>query len=296
MEIINDYFDTGDGHKIHIAHLPVKEALKQPILFIHGAIEDGSIFYSKKGKGLAPFLQAAGHPCFVLDMRGKGKSTPPISPQANYGQLEFFDEDLPKALDHIHKLYPNLKVSLITHSWGGVLANAFLLMNPQWVKKLGPIIHFASKRRVSVLNFHRFFFIDVMWLMVGTLFLWIKGYLPKGVMGPEGETKKSLKESQQWVYSHKWLIKERGIDLQELAKRHKLPPTLYLTGSKDYCLGHIKDVTAFALESGHKKDDIRLLSKKSGNLEDYDHLSILISKKAPQDHFLTVRDFLTLSD
>lgn len=283
------------GHQIHVEEIHGTEdtgQTRQNLLFIHGAIENGQMFYSKKLQGLAPFLANKGFRCFVMDLRGRGQSIPRLSPQSDFGQLETLTEDLPVVIKFIQEQTGHKKFSFITHSWGGVLANSFLLENPEYYQNCGPNVHVSTKRRVSVLNLHRFFYIDLMWLMTATLIVKLKGFLPPGYFGPDGESKGTLKDSQKWVYSRDWKDDRRGVDYKELAKKVALPPTLYLTGSADFCLGHIKDVTLFALESGHSNEDILLLGKNHGNKEDYDHINILTSKKAPLDHFPIIADFL----
>ena len=46
------------------------------VLFMHGAVENGKIFYTHSNKGLAPFLAEQGYVCYVADLRGRGDSKP----------------------------------------------------------------------------------------------------------------------------------------------------------------------------------------------------------------------------
>jgi alpha-beta hydrolase superfamily lysophospholipase len=69
-----------------------------PCLLVHGAIENGSIFYSKNGKGLGPYLAESGFDVFVADLRGHGLSTPTIAEEghkADYGQWETINVSIP---------------------------------------------------------------------------------------------------------------------------------------------------------------------------------------------------------
>ena len=263
-----------------------------PLLFIHGSLENGQIFYTQKGKGLAPFLVNKGHRCFVMDQRGRGRSHPPLSGSSSFSQHDYLSFDIPKAIELVKERTGAKKISIVTHSWGGVLVNASLLLNPHLISSIAKISHISVKRRISVINLHRLFYIDLMWTLVGNLFIATKGCLPKNAYGPEGESRHTLKDIQRWVYQRRWIDKARDINYENLAKKHKLPPCLYLTGKKDKCLGHIRDVTDFALESGHTLEDVHLLSKENGHKEDYDHVNILTSKSAPSDHFNWIADFL----
>ena len=55
------------------------------VFMLHGTVENGRIFYSRNGKGLAPFLASKGYDVFVADLRGRGESTPAISRESASG-------------------------------------------------------------------------------------------------------------------------------------------------------------------------------------------------------------------
>ncbi|GAA61413.1 hypothetical protein P20652_3290 [Pseudoalteromonas sp. BSi20652] len=74
------------------------------VFFMHGAIENGKIFYTHSNKGLAPFLAEQGYRCYVADLRGRGDSKPVISRQAQYGQTESILEDIPAFINQTELL------------------------------------------------------------------------------------------------------------------------------------------------------------------------------------------------
>ena len=74
-----------------------------PVLLLHGSIENGKIFFTKGGKGLAPYLSQLGFDVYVPDMRGKGESLPKISSKHNHSQFEQITVDIPKYLEKIQK-------------------------------------------------------------------------------------------------------------------------------------------------------------------------------------------------
>jgi predicted alpha/beta hydrolase len=291
MKSLSHYILSPLGHSLHIKEFRGDKA-GHPILFIHGAIESGSIFYSKNNKGLAPYLCQQGFHCFVIDLRARGQSTPPLKEAKDFNQYDLLDHDLPLVLSFIFNKSSSKKFSFISHSWGGVLANSFLLKSPHWLENCIGNVHVSTKRRVGIINLHRFFYIDLMWLFFGSLISAIKGHLPPNYYGPEGESKGTLKDSQKWVYAKTWTDSANNLDYNDLANQYQLPRTLYLTGKRDHCLGHIKDVQRFALESKSDLKDFYLLSKENGNLKDYDHIDILTSSTGPKDHFPQIADFL----
>ena len=292
MQILSHYIPTSGRNRLHLKEFSPEQKPLGTLLFIHGSIEDGRVFYSQKGKGLAPYLTKQGFRCFVLDLRARGKSHPSLKDNFRFDQNDMLNEDFPTIFEFI-KNCSQKPFSLVSHSWGGVLINTFLLENPTWIPEINSMVHVSTKRRVSVFNLNRLFYIDLMWMVCGFLLLKTKGYLPKGWYGPEGESQGTLKDTQKWVYSKKWINPETNINYQKLAQEVHLPPALYLTGTSDKCLGHIKDVTIFAKESGHSENDIELLGVRSGSKEDYDHINILTSKQAESDHFPKICHFLT---
>jgi len=288
------YIEAEAGRKLHVKKVYSTERSIGTILFIHGAIENGRVFYSDSGKGLAYFLAKSGFTCYVADLRARGLSSPGLEVEQDFNQFDILENDFPLLIKFVQRDSGLDKLSILTHSWGGVLANCFLLKSPLWIEKINSLVHIASKRRVSVFNIHRLFYIDLMWNLIGNLILLFKGYLPKDYYGPDGESRGTLKDSQKWVYSKSWTDSENGLDYAFLATQHKLPPSLYLTGSKDHCLGHIADVRNFANECGFEDKDVELIGKAQGHSEDYDHISILTSPNAEMDHFPLIESFLRL--
>ena len=92
-----------------------------PVIFmLHGSIENGRIFYSKNGKGLAPFLAKQGYDVFVADLRGRGQSTPAINRDSKFGLTECVEQEIPAFLNEIKKIRGNSPQHWIAHSWGTV--------------------------------------------------------------------------------------------------------------------------------------------------------------------------------
>ena len=117
---------------LHLKHI-YKHTNGTPIFLLHGAIENGKIFYSDSGKGLAYFLAEKGYDVYVADLRGRGKSTPNISKDSTFGQMEIICEDIPSFADEINKRRGKTKQIWMAHSWGGVLISSFLARNPDYI-------------------------------------------------------------------------------------------------------------------------------------------------------------------
>lgn len=251
---------------------------------LHGSIENGRIYYSKSGKGLAPFLASKGYDVYIPDLRGKGLSLPAVSKSSPDGQYEAIVEDIPAFLHEIRKIRPNAAIHAMAHSWGGVLLLSFLARfdNPG----IESMVFFASKRDVRIQNWQRWLNIDLLWNGMGRYLVWKYGYLyiTRYGIGSDNEPRRFFEEVNHLVYAKKWKDPRDKFDYNSALNKKDLPPTLYLTGAKDTHSGNAKDVKRLLIEAGNRAGDkFMLLSKKNGHLADYDHVNILTHPKAHLD-------------
>ncbi len=285
-------FVQGDGHQLHLRHIS-KSAIGTPILMLHGAIENGLIFYTKKGKGLACYLAEQGFDVYVADFRGRGESTPAINANSDFGQYEVITQDIPLLLDYITKK-TNKALHVISHSWGGVLMASCLVRYPKILSKVLTNTCFGTKRRVTVKSVEKFVKVNLLWNNIAPKLAIKKGFLnaKKYGFGSDNETKKSLAQSIAWVKKGPWLDSYDGFDYNEAAKKLSWPPSWHFTGKKDKVLGHAQDVQCFIEESHNHQAKFTLLSKENGNALDYDHINILTHPKAVTDHFTILVQWL----
>lgn len=281
---------------LHIMHIYTdydKDKNKTPIFMLHGSMEDGKIFYTMNEKGLAPFLAKRGYDIYVLDKRGRGKSTPPISRKSKYSQKEVLFEDIPAVLKEIEKHNKNKQIWM-AHSWGGVLMNAFLARNPDYIEKIQASVYWGSKRRISTLNKERFTQIYLMWGLTFRITSKLYGYLPAKELkfGAENEPRREYLQTIPWVSNRRWIDKFDRFNYAKKLKKIKLPRTLYISGKADKILGNPKDVKLLMDESGIGIKQHVILSIKNGNLHDYDHINMLTHKDAPLDQFIKVYEWL----
>lgn len=264
-----------------------------PVLMIHGSIENGRIFYSSSGKGLAPYLAKNGYDVFVVDLRGRGLSSPAISKGSKHGHRETLKDDFPAYINKIKEIKGDVPQHWIAHSWGGILILAYLAKNFESVK-IASMVFFATKRRLTVISLQRIWTMNIMWGLMAPLGIALRGYLPakEYKAGSDNETKRSDRETNQWVKKKKWLDWYDKFDYAAALKKLQLPPTLHLTGKKDLLLGHPKDVQLLMLETGGENSQLKILGKSTGHLNDYGHNDILTHKDAVIDVYPMVLDFM----
>ncbi len=284
-------FIEDQGHQLHLRHIFAQPA-GVPILMVHGAVENGRIFYTNSNKGLACFLAKQGFDVYVLDLRGRGKSTPLINAQADYGQYEAITHDIPLLINYIHNL-TGQAMHLVSHSWGGVLVASCLARHNDIISKVRSNLCFGSKRRVTVGGFERYLKLDLFWNRLALKLAKRKGFFDakKYRVGSDNETIESLKHSVAWVNEEKWHDPKDGFNYQGAAQQTTWPPTWHLTGVNDRLLGNAIDVKYFINES-NTDAKFSLLSKQAGNVVDYDHIDILTHPEAVNDHFPEVATWL----
>ncbi|PVZ65463.1 alpha/beta fold hydrolase [Pelagibaculum spongiae] len=278
-----------DQQTLHMRHIYVDDNNhKKPVVFmLHGAVENGKIFYTKSNKGLGPWLARQGFQVYIADLRGRGDSLPAINSKSSYGQTEAIIEDIPAFLAEIEQRHPGLPQYWIGHSWGGVLLNCFLARNPDHISKIKACAYFGVKR--SIFNWHpkRYIVANLMWNRVLPKMARKHGYLParKLKVGSDDETLKSLQQSVQWVKQNPWVDSDDGFDYAAALINTALPPTLHIAGTKDVAIARPRDIRRFIKESGKGKTELKLYGKKFGHGQDYDHINMLTHPAAQNDQF-----------
>lgn len=266
-----------------------------PVIFmLHGAIENGRIFYPRTGKGLAQYLAGNGFDVFVADLRGRGKSTPPIGRGSGFGQTEAITEDIPAFIEAIVKLRGPVPQQWVAHSWGGILLSSVLARFPAYCGTVDSLVYFGSKRTVRVWNLERLLKVDLAWNGLCYLACAVAGYLPARRLGigSDSETVKSHRQSAAWVRRDAWVDPDDGFDYGKAIRGVALPPIWYLAAQNDRALGHPLDVKRFMESAGAQQGRYTVLSRKNGNLEDYDHINMLTHPCAVRDHFPQVARWL----
>lgn len=265
-----------------------------PILLLHGSIENGRIFYSASGKGLAPYLASLGYDVFIPDLRGKGLSTPSINRKSSYGVFETITEEIPLFLEKIKELKGDQPMHWMAHSWGGVLLLCYYARYLASNGNVLSITFFGTKRRISIRSVRKFMMADVIYGFLFLLIGKIKGYVDAGmiVKGSDNETLKTNRQTWHWVKDKKW-IDQDGFNYGRVLPGISLPPAMYIAGLADDVLGHPTDVQLLMQETGSQQINVfYLASKKNGNLHNYGHINLLTHPDAVHDHFPEVITWL----
>lgn len=287
------YIPVSGGHRLHLRRFTGDR--EGPVVFmLHGAIENGRIFYSRSGKGLAPWLAGQGFDVFVADLRGRGSSRPAAGRGWDSSQTQAITEELPALSEFIQDCRPGARQHWLAHSWGGVLMAATLARIPACRERVASLCFFGSKRAVRVWNLTRVLYIDLVWCGLCRAVTPLAGYLPAKAMkiGADNESRTVHAQGAAWVRARDWVDPEDGFDYAAVLRDVTLPPAWFLAGAGDQALGHPEDVKRFMAECGPGEQHYTLLSRDNGNARDYGHIDMLTAPKAMEDHFPQVVSWL----
>lgn len=284
-------FIEKDHYKLHLKRMYKTD--NSPIIFmLHGSIENGKIFYSNNGKGLAPFLAQNGYDVFIGDLRGRGQSTPHIDKNSDFGQYESINEDIPDFINRIIEIRGSKPQHWLGHSWGGVLLASVFSKFPEYRPIVKSMVFFGTKRVINVFNLEKLIKINLVWNIWSKILIKKYGYLPAKIMGfgSDDETENSYSETNFWVEGNDWVDPRDNFNYKQ--NIINFPPLLSITGKKDKSLGHPLDVENFIKEIKPQIYDFKVLGKDTGFKHDYDHINILTHKDANTDHFNMLLDWL----
>lgn len=290
------YIQLTSEYNCAVHHFKCKDP-QRIILMIHGAVENGRIFYSKTGKGLAPFLCDNNSDVFVIDLPGRGESKPHSSEKFKHSQSQFINHDFLLILKAIeNRAHKSVPWHGVAHSWGGVIFAAALLRHQNF--KFNSLVFFGVKRRITIKTIRKYFYVDIFWKRIGSLLTKIYGYLPakKWKLGSDDEPSDFAIQTMDWVEQKKWIDHADGFDYLAAAKKSALPPILSLTGEADHTLGHPQDVTLLMEELQQENGKIVILGEHLGYLEDYNHIDILTHPNAVNDGYKLAIDWIKKHD
>lgn len=283
--------DLNAAQQLHLRYIAKADATGPAVFFMHGAVENGKIFYTHSNKGLAPFLARLGYRCYVADLAGRGESKPAIARGAAYGQTEAICAEIPAFIDKIIAHSGEFPRFWVAHSWGGVLFNSAFARFPEYIDKVSACAYFGSKRSLYNRHLGKFIKGNLIWYWLAPKYAQKHGYLPARQLkwGSDNETIKSHYQSMQWAKVLPWVDSDDGFDYGAALRDKSLPPILHIAGVKDKSLAQPIDIKKFMQESGLGLQELKIYGRSHGHHHDYGHIDMLTHPQAVRDQFQDVQ-------
>jgi len=292
------------GQQLHVRRIaPDPDA--PSVLLIHGLVEDGTIFYSRQGTGLAYFLAENGYDVFVADLRGKGRSWPPLAKVTptdpkrtgyGYNLKDAVTGDLMALMETVVQCKGRAPDFCVGHGWGGILLSSFLARYPEYRGQVSGLVHFGSHRGFSNDSIREKLLVKGVWEQLAGTLSRRKGYVPARFLrlGPIGEYTEIHALSCAWLRGEPWVDPVDQFDYGEaLNNGFDYPASLYFCSSKGGGFGNPDDVSAFMKEVGSHNGRMVTLGKAQGNLADYSYTGMLTQESATRDHFPFMVNWMT---
>lgn len=286
------YLDLNQ-YQLHLRRLTPLHIQHAPVLMLHGAIENGRIFYSHQGKGLGCFLADQGFSVYCADFAGRGKSQPSASKAFDHSQHQLICHDIPALIGHLFQQYQQ-KIHVVCHSWGGVVLAASLARFPELCSKVASVSYFGTKRRISIQSIAKTVQVDWFWNRLGPWLCQRYGYLPakKLQFGADNEPSQFLNDTVHWIKSEQFVDPTDQFDYAMAAGQCPWPASWFFAAIRDRVLGHPTDVQLFMAETQLQHARFTLLGAEDQDKFAYDHISMLTHPKARDGHFRDLASWL----
>jgi pimeloyl-ACP methyl ester carboxylesterase len=310
------FAETGDGWKIALARRTPRGAARlPPVLLCHGlSANRGNLDFGLERYSLSLYLAEAGFDCFALDLRGHGGS---MRARRDAPHLWTFDtylaQDIPAALDEIAKATGSPSMLWVGHSQGALLGLLAAALHPDriaGVVAMAPPTHWAAQQELKrLLRFvppgpgrNR---------ILARAFAPLAGYFHPSaaqyplntrnveprvlrlVMANVIENVSAGVQAQffRWARTDRFDSSDGKIDYR-LALATAKAPALFIAGSRDLLAPPASVRAGHDLWGGEK--ELWVAGTAESKLSaDYGHSDLIFGRRAPEEIFSRVRDWLT---
>lgn len=259
-----------------------------PVVLVPGFLQTNDIFMSGGEEGgIAPFLAGLGYDVFMADLRGRGKSWPEITRNADWGAHEAICKDIPAHLRMIERLRPGVPQIWVGQDFSSLLLLACYAREELAAPVLG-MVHLSAGRQRQPGRDTPF----ALWRMAARLSVAMRGFVARPRENNCRESRASLECWLRWQNEEPWLDPVDGFDYAAALKAVPPPPSLYLANGGASLWGRLEDCRRWVGELGPHDARIITIGRRGGNLRNYSHRGLLRHPKATEDHFLQIQDWL----
>mgnify|MGYP006119548487 CR=1 FL=1 len=266
------FLKTSDNEKIALWKISNSEKnVIDNIFLTHGTFSNKNICL-----GIANYFAKQGYCCYIMEWRNHGKSLP-TKTRFNFETIAL--KDINKVFSYLFKDLKLKSVHCITHSGGGIALSMFLIKHNIYNHKIDSITMFACQAfGACTLRKNK---IKILLSKYLTLLI---GYIPaqKISLGPHNESYYTMKQWFDWNLKNKFDSTDKKFDYKFNMLDVKTP--IYSISAKGDTFIAPSIGCKMFLESFSNPDNIfKVYSTNNGNLENYDHSRIIMSRNSAKE-------------
>jgi oxygen-independent coproporphyrinogen-3 oxidase len=271
--------NTQDGAQLALHRVQGEIRHDPPVLLTHGTFSNAQVC-----RLLARYLAREGFDCWILELRGHGQSTSgPTHP--DFEHFSFFD--VPTALDAVRRQTRRENIFWVGHSGGGLALLMHLARYPEASAQIRGVVTLASQATDA----------GATWsgrtkIILGALATNVLGRAPGKMLklGPQDEFRRVMNQWFHWNWTGQWTGKD-GFDYLRALERIEVP-ALCFAGAGDRFIAPYAGCRRLFDALGSLDKRMAFCAKSEGYTEDYSHARIIASRRAQQEIWPIIAEWL----
>lgn len=261
------------------------QSIQQNVLLTHGTFSDKRIVL-----GIARYLAAQGYHCYILEWRGHGTS-PVAKHKFDMETVALYD--VATAFRYLFEELDLPSLHCITHSGGATCVAMFLIKNQNYINKVKSLTMFAGQAFGAALTPKSYAKVLMTKTMTRAL-----GYIPAKLfnLGTVNESYMMMKPWFDWNLGQHLKSSQDAANKAPFDYRQHLSkitvPVYAIAAKGDDFIAPTQGCRLFLEAFEHPDNQFREFAVSHGDLEDYNHSRILMSKPAAKEIWPTVLAWL----
>lgn len=261
-----------------------KKNMDKNIFLTHGTFSNKNICL-----GISKYLANLGFTCYIMEWRGHGDSL------ITKNRFNFETIALHDIKTTFNYLFEDLKIPFIhcvTHSGGGIALSMLLIKNKIYQNRIKSITMFACQAfgaAYTKTNKVKIFFSKCLTYLIG--------YIPaqKIKLGPHNESYYTMKQWFDWNLKKKFYSTDGSYDYMKNMSNVTVP--IYSISAKgDTFIAPSKGCELFLTLFLNPYNVFQEFSVENGNLEDYNHSRIIMSRNSAKEIWPLVLNWIKKTD
>lgn len=270
---------TEDNECIALWKMSPKKDMDKHIFLTHGAFSNRKTF-----SGITSTLCDEGFTCWIMEWRNHGGSSMSLQ---KFNLETVANYDLVSTLNYLFDDVGVKSIDCVTHSGGGLALTMCLIKHPKYKIKISSITLFAVQAFGAGLTLRK-----RLKLLSGKLLAAFLGKVPAKSAGSiEGsEQYYTLKEWFNWNLNKNFVGSE-GFDYRDKMHTIKIP-ILSICAKGDAFIAPKIGCEQFLKAFDNDNNQLYYCAVENGNLEDYNHSRIILSKNSQKELYPLVLDWI----